>query len=584
MFSGSKIVVARICLFIAEHCSIRSVDHLSALIKASFPKHESAQFDLKRSKCTAILRNVWKPYFLKVLIEDIGKMPYSLILDESTDIATGKMLGIVVQYVSLEKECIVSTFLSLETLQDGTAASITNAVNSLVLKVGLDPKKCIGIGTDNASVMVGTLNGVHKKLESLWGKKLILVRCTCHSIQLAVSEATKILPRNLEFMIKEIYNWFSHSTLKQQQYVQLFKTIRGEDPLKILNTCDTRWLSIYSALERIVDQWDPLTQYFRNITSHEKDFTADLILNMLHDKTNFCYFLYMKKILYDVNILNKTFQGKNEPFKVINDLFNLIEMVSKQILNPSSRVNVFSTSDLKSYINPQPYLGYSVETELKKLDPVEAKNIRTRCIDFTLELIQQLKQRLPNNFELFRFIQSFSVENVLRVIKPKLTAASIMDDFNLETQFIDKIESQWDNITVVKWPTDILTTGNSVPFWVTVYKYKDAGGQNPFRELATLAIMILSLPISNADVERLFSIMNLVKSKIRNKMTRKTCVAILLIRYGLNLTNRDCHSFEIPSDVVKIIGTSKAYIDEDERRENTDEEEEDDISVFLPNM
>ncbi|CAH2100390.1 unnamed protein product [Euphydryas editha] len=61
----------------------------------------------------------------------------------------------------------------------------------------------MGIGTDNAPVMVGVNNGVFSKLKEEV-PQLILVRCLCHSLQLAVSAAAReFLPRNLEFLIRK---------------------------------------------------------------------------------------------------------------------------------------------------------------------------------------------------------------------------------------------------------------------------------------------------------------------------------------------------------------------------------------------
>ena len=87
----------------------------------------------------------------------------------------------------------------------------------------INKKNCVGIGTDNASVMVGINNGVHKKLEEKWGNKMVLMRCVCHSIQLAVSSACDDLPTCLDFILKETYNWFSNSTNRQTQYEGLYK-------------------------------------------------------------------------------------------------------------------------------------------------------------------------------------------------------------------------------------------------------------------------------------------------------------------------------------------------------------------------
>lgn len=46
--------------------------------------------------------------------------------------------------------------------------------------------------------------------------------------------------------------------------------------------------------------------------------------------------------------------------------------------------------------------------------------------------------------------------------------------------------------------------------------YKNAGGKFIFKEVADFVLKLLLLPLSNAVVERVFSILNLVKTKIRN--------------------------------------------------------------------
>lgn len=76
----------------------------------------------------------------------------------------------------------------------------------------------IGLGTDNASVMVGVNNGVYKLLKDE-NPYIILIKCVCHSLQLAASHAvSEKLPRHLDYLISETYNWFSKSTIRQQAY------------------------------------------------------------------------------------------------------------------------------------------------------------------------------------------------------------------------------------------------------------------------------------------------------------------------------------------------------------------------------
>ncbi|CAI6354474.1 unnamed protein product [Macrosiphum euphorbiae] len=75
---------------------------------------------------------------------------------------------------------------------------------------------------------------------------------------------------------------------------------------------------------------------------------------------------------------------------------------------------------------------------------------------------------------------------------------------------MDKVNHQWNNVTSIKWIERINTT----KFWKEVDDYVDASGNNHFNELCKLSKRIIVLPFSNADVERLFSQMNIVKSKL----------------------------------------------------------------------
>ena len=53
-------------------------------------------------------------------------------------------------------------------------------------------------------------------------------------------------------------------------------------------------------------------------------------------------------------------------------------------------------------------------------------------------------------------------------------------------------------------------------FWSEVSDYRDASEGNPLKDIATFAINLLIFPNSNAEVERLFRSMNIVKSSLRN--------------------------------------------------------------------
>jgi len=143
--------------------------------------------------------------------------------------------------------------------------------------------------------MVSINNGVYIKILSEV-PTLIHIPCVCHSLQLAVSAAANdTLPRNIEYLITETYNWFAHSTLRQAEYKNLYKVINdNHSPLKIVKACNTRWLSIETAVSSIIKQWVELKTLFNIARNKEKCYNAKILFQMYNDNNNFAYLTFLQ--------------------------------------------------------------------------------------------------------------------------------------------------------------------------------------------------------------------------------------------------------------------------------------------------
>ncbi|XP_023244386.1 uncharacterized protein LOC111642287 [Centruroides sculpturatus] len=302
----------------------------------------------------------------------------------------------VIRYYSQNRKCITTTFLDLVPLKECNADAICEAIKFSLRNNALDLHKLVAIGTDNASVMIGINNGVYAKLKAEV-PALILVRCLCHSLQLAISHATKEgLPRNIEFLIKETFNWFSHSAIRQSKYKELYSLMNdGNESLKLVQSSETRWMSIQTAIDRILRQWNDLKANFKLARTNERYYTAEILFSMFDDQRNF---LFLKPVLDEVQRLNKIFESENnDPTKLLQDLLNLIESCCSKIVIPGTKIT--NEVVIENHLALNPYLGYQFETEINNsaLLDKEKKNIRSRCIAFLLSLIKQLRQRLPDN-------------------------------------------------------------------------------------------------------------------------------------------------------------------------------------------
>ena len=517
---------------------------------------------MHRTKCTHIIRNTLCEHFRTDLRQDIGDGRFSILIDESTDITVHKLLGISIIYYSMSKKKIVSTYLELTELTACDAEHIVIAIKNVLNSNKLSLKNLAAIGTDNASVMTGINKGVHAQLRAEI-PSLILVKYVCHSIQLAVSQASAdSLPRHLNFLITETHKWFSHSSTRQNQYKILYQTLNdGISPLKIPKDCQTRWLSIQPAVQRILEQWLELKTHFEVSRLSEKCYTAEVLYGMYSDEKNMAFLLFLSPILTEVQQVNKLFESKNiEKVKLLNDLTMLIKSIAKKLVLSTCNIDLLNSNN-EEYLDQKPYLGFRFELKIQdlkeqnKLTNTDESCIRRRCCDFLLALHKQLKQHLPDNVKVLQNISCFSVNNMLQPVKDKTAICEVMKFLGASDQFLSQAEYQLSKINLVDW----VHKDDTEAFWIEVGEYKDASGCNPFLELFQCAISALILPHSNAEIERVFSAMNYVKSKPRNRMSLQLLNAILTVKFGLIRKEECCSTYKYPPKVITEIGTMAVY-------------------------
>ncbi|XP_046841016.1 uncharacterized protein LOC124435111 [Xenia sp. Carnegie-2017] len=492
-----KVTEIKIAAHIACHSSLNTVDHLGELFKDVSGK----DVKLHTTKCTALIKCVLGPAMLEQLLQELADIPYSLIIDESTDIGNEKQLCIMVKYYSAAKQQIFTSFLGLLSIESGTAEAIFQAIIEFLRAKELDIKQCIGLATDGCNTMCGRNNSVITKFRELC-PNIIHIRCICHSIQLCSSHALKVMPRNVELMVSETYNWFSHSTSRQRKYRQIYSAINVEEAaLKILKLSDTRWLSISACVDRILQQFDGPKLHFQLAKDEDRNYTAELLFQMYGDMENKLYLIFLQPILKELNRVNKLFQSDSaNPLQLLTDVMMAL-----------------AESNLT----------------FEKVDV-----IKSRCQQFLVELLRQMKQRLPCNVELLESIADLSPTVVTGKQKRSLQDLSFLPLFSGD---LGKLDQQYSRIGSIQW-IDV-NDQKIEQFWFVVINHVDASGDHDFQELGSLALSILALPFSNAAVERAFSLMALLKSKLRNRMGQSLLENLLHVKSYMATQKICCNNF-----------------------------------------
>ncbi|KAK3916459.1 Putative AC transposase [Frankliniella fusca] len=117
---------------------------------------------------------------------------------------------------------------------------------------------------------------------------------------------------------------------------------------------------------------------------------------------------------------------------------------------------------------------------------------------------------------------------------------------------------------------------SSVTLWTAVRNYEVAGSKK-FENIAGFVLKMLSAPLSNAAVERAFSIMNVTKPKLRNRL--QTPMLEALLRAKLWARGVRCCAKFLPTTKMYDLFSKNIY-DDDVGEEVLSEKDIDEIFVI----
>lgn len=216
-----KTIDLKLAVYVATHTAIKSIDHLCEILKIIGKGTTLGNLKLHRTKCSSLIKCVIAPSLIEELVQDIGTSYFSLIVVESTDVSVFKYLCICIKYFSVKSESINLQFIGIIEIVSCTAESLYKYICKFMDEIHLDLGNVIGIGTDGANNLCGKFNSLFTRLKQK-SPNLQIVRCICHSLNNAVSKAPEEFPCTIDYLCREVYNWFPISTTRRDEHKKVF--------------------------------------------------------------------------------------------------------------------------------------------------------------------------------------------------------------------------------------------------------------------------------------------------------------------------------------------------------------------------
>ena len=128
--------------------------------------------------------------------------------------------------------------------------------------------KLVGTGTDGASVMLGSQNGVVQRLRHRTGRMyLIAVHCSAHRLELAYKDSSKNIKlyQCVETLLLNLFLFYRNSPLNRSNLKASFATF-GREALMPVRAGGTRWLAhMQQALNNTLKGYGPIKQHLNQV-------------------------------------------------------------------------------------------------------------------------------------------------------------------------------------------------------------------------------------------------------------------------------------------------------------------------------
>lgn len=225
---------------------------------------------------------------------------YALQVDESTDVAGKAQLLVFIRYIAGNQ--ITEQFLCCRELVQTTGQDVFSTVSDYLQSVDLTWKSCVGICTDGAPSMVGTVKGF-VSLVKKENPDLITTHCFLHREALVAKTLGNELRSVLDDIVKMV-NFIKSRPVKSRLFSLLCEEMESPHVALILHT-EVRWLSRGRVLSRVHELKEEMLTFF---TLEEKIEFCEL----LADETWCGKLCYLADIFEHLNNVNTSMQGRGE--------------------------------------------------------------------------------------------------------------------------------------------------------------------------------------------------------------------------------------------------------------------------------
>nr|XP_033339076.1 SCAN domain-containing protein 3-like isoform X1 [Megalopta genalis] len=541
----------RYVLDIVEHGrSFNSCDHYvdtirNGHVECNCPTIQNLK--VKPTKIRAIIKNVINKAIIERVANILRHTFFSVFIDENTDSGNSKNFAILARYIHENK--IHNYVLEYISIKSGTADILFKCFEYALAKHNIPIKNVVGISSSNADVMVGK----HQSFVTLFKKRnpeVVTIPCICQKLNLIAIQACQFIPDNVNKLMHRIFNYTEQSGKRKLELVelQMFASTHTK-----LEASETQWLSIRECVAKLLEQWPILLIYFEGQNNaYATEIFVDL--NSPYTKAYLEFLNYSLKIITRYNTIFQSKQANistmvEQCHDLLKDLgcnylkLNIVHNVNLHEVDPYNEGNLLPLNEMNIGCKSKSTISECVKSE-------KVKQFYTNCQNFYQAAFKSAVDMLPFDDMFLRSLKFLHPSVALDLQKHENHIENILQKF--KSKFDDEVVLQeWYFLGFLEEKTKSALLSLSVyDFWIKMIEISNNRAQK-FKNICKLALLCLTLPNSNTEIEKLFSLVNNIKSRNRNRLGHRMVGALCRISMDLNSIGSKCCNYPITEEILK---------------------------------
>ncbi|KAI6649896.1 Zinc finger protein [Oopsacas minuta] len=366
-----------------------------------------------------------------------------------------------------------------------------------------------GLGFDGTNTMSGHRSGVQIRLR-LHAPSSIYVHCRCHKLQLAVLNAASehtVVKRVLGTLLT-IWKAFHFSPKKAEKLAEIQAELQAPE-IKMQKPSDTRWLARERAVSVVRRILPALVSTFEEIYAETGDAESHGIATLLLKyKTVACIYM-LSDVLHIVAKLQGSLQAKDIDLASVP---SMVASTTKRLLE--LKEDVTSSTWFKEHslvFTDDAQLG---EKHIVVLEEEKSEFLHKVYRPYLQSVIDHINVRMEST-ELISAMSVFDPRHLPGQKKNYQRGDEGISQPDIEAK---ETESEW---KLFRRLIFLQYKGRSLQF---VLSRLLGNGEiyAAFPNLAKIAAILEVLPVTTATVERSFSNMKLIKTRLRSRMSEET--------------------------------------------------------------